>query len=75
MSLCYVEGDVVLPSKIAHDPAFSRLSPGRTLLLLLIEAAFARGSAEFDLGHGTMERKARLAVSPRDLTSERIRLR
>jgi CelD/BcsL family acetyltransferase involved in cellulose biosynthesis len=74
-SISFIERDTVYFSKIAHDPAFGRYSPGRTLTLNEIGHAFARHMAEFDMGRGTIAWKRRLTPAERLVTSERIRLR
>jgi len=74
-SIVFIERDAAFFSKIAHDPAFNRHSPGRTLTLLLIESAFQRGLAEFDLGVGALEWKQRLQPTMRTSTIESIRLK
>ncbi len=73
--LAFREGDLVIFSKVAHDPEYGKQSPGRTLTLNLIGEAYARGLAEFDLGHATVEWKRRLARRERTVTSERVWLR
>jgi len=74
-SVTFIERDAAFFSKITHDPAFNRHSPGRTLTLLLIEAAFRRGLREFDLGVGALEWKQRLRPEMRTSTIESIRLK
>jgi CelD/BcsL family acetyltransferase involved in cellulose biosynthesis len=60
---------------VSHDPEFGQHSPGRTLTLLEIAAAFARGVQEFDLGYGEVGWKLRLGNGIRNVTAERILLR
>ncbi|MES2304385.1 MAG: GNAT family N-acetyltransferase [Gemmatimonadota bacterium] len=43
--------------RMAHDAAWQQLSPGRLLLALMIEDAFAGGCASYDLGRGTEDYK------------------
>jgi|GEM_PF-5482653 len=74
-SITFIERDAAFFSKITHDPAFNQHSPGRTLTLLLIEAAFRRGLREFDLGVGALEWKQRLRPVVRTSTIESIRLK
>jgi CelD/BcsL family acetyltransferase involved in cellulose biosynthesis len=74
-SVTFIERDAAFFSKITHDPAFDRHSPGRTLTLQLIEAAFRRGLKEFDLGVGALEWKQRLRPTMRTATIESIRLK
>lgn len=74
-STVYIERDTAFYSKIAHDPAFGKHSPGRTLTISEIQAVFARGLREFDLEQGTVEWKRRLTGAERVVTSERIWLR
>ena len=74
-SLVFIERDGAFYSKITHDPAFASSSPGRTLTLLLIQSAFARGLREFDLGVGALEWKQRLRPEMRTSTIESIRLK
>jgi len=74
-SVTFIERDAAFFSKITHDPTFDRHSPGRTLTLLLIEAAFRRGLKEFDLGVGALEWKQRLQPAMRTSTIESIRLK
>lgn len=71
----FIERDVAIYFKIAHDPDYGKHSPGRTLTLNEIEHAFGRGMTEFDLGQGTVEWKRRLTGVERIVTSERIWLR
>lgn len=71
----FIERDVAIYFKIAHEPDYGKHSPGRTLTLNEIEYAFGRGLAEFDLGQGTVEWKRRLTTRERLVTSERIWLR
>lgn len=61
-TLCFPEQDVINYSKITHDPAYEKHSPGRTLTLLLIEAAFAGGYRLFDFGQGSLGWKQRLGT-------------
>lgn len=75
VSVVFVERDAAFFSKITHDPAFSRHSPGRTLTLLLIESAFSRGLGEFDLGVGALDWKQRLQPTLRTSSIESIRLK
>jgi CelD/BcsL family acetyltransferase involved in cellulose biosynthesis len=74
-SLVFIERDAAFFSKISHDPEFASHSPGRTLTLLLIESAFQRRLAEFDLGVGALEWKQRLRPTMRTSTIESIRLK
>jgi len=74
-SVVFIERDAAFFSKIAHDTAFNRHSPGRTLTLLLIESAFERGLGEFDLGVGALDWKQRLQPTLRTSTVESIRLK
>lgn len=74
-SVVFIERDAAFFSKITHDPAFDRHSPGRTLTLLLIESAFQRGLSEFDLGVGSLDWKRRLQPVVRTSTIESIRLK
>lgn len=74
-ALVFIERDAAFFSKIAHDPEFASHSPGRTLTLLLIESAFQRRLAEFDLGVGALEWKQRLRPTMRTSTIESIRLK
>lgn len=74
-ALVFIERDAAFYSKMTHDPAFSRQSPGRTMTLLLIESAFQRGLSEFDLGVGGLEWKQRLQPTMRTSTVESIRLK
>jgi len=74
--LCFIERGLWLFSKIAHDPAAARFSPGRTLVLLLIEDAFARGDvATIDLSITGANWKDRLAPARTGVVSERLWLR
>lgn len=74
-SLSLIEGPRVNFAILTHDPALDQQSPGRTLTLLEIAAAFERpGCKEFDFGHGSVGWKQRLAQQRHDVTSERIRL-
>jgi CelD/BcsL family acetyltransferase involved in cellulose biosynthesis len=74
-SLVFIERDAAFYSKITHDPEFASFSPGRTLTLLLIESAFRRGLAEFDLGVGALDWKQRLQPTMRTSSIESIRLK
>jgi len=71
-TICFIERDLVMFFKIAHDPDYGKQSPGRTLTLNEIEHAYGRGLAEFDFGQGTIEWKRRLTDAERLVTSERI---
>jgi CelD/BcsL family acetyltransferase involved in cellulose biosynthesis len=68
--LVFRERDTMLVSKIAYDPAFSRESPGRTLMLKLIELCFAEGYAELNMGQ-MADWKHRLQPSLRQVMTER----
>lgn len=71
-TITFVERDVAIFWKIAHDPEYAKHSPGRTLTLEEVRRAFDRGLAEFDLGQGTVEWKRRLTSEQRIVTSQRI---
>lgn len=72
--LFYLERDAVNFRIVAHDPAFSVNSPGRSLAMLAIAQTFVRGSSVFTFGTGGMEWKERLLPKRTLLLSERIRL-
>jgi CelD/BcsL family acetyltransferase involved in cellulose biosynthesis len=54
---------------VAHDPAFEKHSPGRTLTLELVRYIFERGLTELDLGQ-VNEWKRRFRPGYRDLAEE-----
>jgi CelD/BcsL family acetyltransferase involved in cellulose biosynthesis len=74
-SLCLVERETLNYSKIAHDTAFDRYSPGFTLSQLMIRDAFAAGFERIDLGRGTMGTKLRLGKHAGDVLTVKMRLR
>lgn len=74
-SLSLLEGHRVKYAVMSHDPEFGQHSPGRTLTLLEIAAAFEHSAREFDLGYGDTHWKLRLANLQRKVTVERIRLK
>lgn len=74
-SLSLLDEDRVQYAVVSHDPDFGQQSPGRTLTLLEIAAAFDRGAKEFDLGYGEVGWKQRLGNESRTVTAERILLR
>jgi hypothetical protein len=52
--LYYVQGTTMVASQIGYDPAYAELSPGTTLLYLILEKLFAEGEMEYlDLIEGT----------------------
>lgn len=57
---------------LAYDPAFERYSPGRTALLLGMEAMALRGVTRFDFMGGGTEWKKRLGTD--EMRVERVRL-
>jgi CelD/BcsL family acetyltransferase involved in cellulose biosynthesis len=74
-SLSLIERDWMKFAIVTHDPAFGKHSPGRSLALLEIAAAFARGGIrEFDLGVGDLDWKRRLTADSRWTSWERVRL-
>jgi CelD/BcsL family acetyltransferase involved in cellulose biosynthesis len=73
--LAFCEAGVLYGSKLAFDPEFAKLSPARTLVLLMLERAFAEGYHRFDLMIGPQSWKSRLADIQRPTLAERIQLR
>jgi len=75
-SLCFTERGQWVFSKVAHDPAEHRYSPGRTLTLMLVEAAFAAGHVtSIDLGTTGENWKHKIAPARTDMLAKRVRLR
>lgn len=74
-TLCLEEPGLWHPFMVAQDPALDRLSPGRTLTLLVIEQAFAAGIGQLDLGITNPHWKDRLGAAHQPVLNERIRLR
>ncbi len=72
---CLRGGDALYVSKIAHDPSFAAYSPGRSLLMMLMELAFAEGIALVDLMAGGVEWKHRFATGQSALVMQKVRLR
>jgi CelD/BcsL family acetyltransferase involved in cellulose biosynthesis len=73
-ALGYLEQNAVNLRVIAHDQNYAYYSPGRSLLLTLIEEAISRGYTKFYLGIGDLEWKERFGAKHSLLMSERISL-
>jgi len=74
-SLCFSERGLWVFSKLAHDPAEGRFSPGRTVTMMMLETAFAAGGVTtVDLGATGNNWKPRIATGRDRLLAERIRL-
>lgn len=67
--LVTVERDSAVLVKVAHDPAYEKHSPGRTLILELVRLAFERGLPEIDFGQ-VNDWKRRFQPSYRDVAEE-----
>jgi CelD/BcsL family acetyltransferase involved in cellulose biosynthesis len=74
MCLAFNAGGALYFSKIAYDEEWKRYSPARTLILLTIEEAFARGLKRCDLMVGDAPYKNRIGDDHVQVVSRRVRL-
>jgi len=73
--LCFIERETLNFSKITHDPAFDRLSPGFTINVLMVREAMAAGLTRIDMGFGNYDTKSRLTKRTHEVLLARIEMR